>query len=280
MKKTHTIAIRIGITLISIICTFTLLEFVSRNILPKPQSIAIENLHIGPTGDGPVLDKIGLTAPDIFYRTPTGLRLRPNVRGVIDGHDLSKKRITFSTNSLGYRHKELGPKTDADVRILTLGDSITFQEYLPLEETYPYHVETYIRENLPPTLSGKRVDVINAGVGMIGSENELAILTETGLSVSPDVVLVEMYLNDARESFSLKLIKTPPLIQKSYLINSLVHTINLLRKKQLEHQATNEEVNQEGIRFMAQNPVDPTSSAAWKTNTPAFHRLIAEYFQD
>ena len=280
MGKTNTLISRISIIFLSIICTFAVLELLGRKILPKPQTIAIENLHVGPTGNGPVLDKIGLSAPDIFYRTPTGLRLRPNVRGIIDGHDLSKKRVSFSTNSLGYRHEELRFKTDTDVRILAVGDSITFQEYLPLEETYPFQVEKYIREHPPASLTGKQVDVINAGVGMIGSENELAILMETGLSVRPDIVLVEMYLNDARESFSLKLIKTPPLLQKSYLINSLVHTVNILRAKQLEHQKTNEEVNREGVHFITVNPIDRISSASWQTSKPAFNRLIAEYFQD
>ena len=47
-------------------------------------------------------------------------------------------------------------------------------------------------------LDGRRVRVINAGVGDIGLLEELDILVERGLSVQPDIVIVAHYLNDGR----------------------------------------------------------------------------------
>lgn len=271
---------RIFLVLVSIGLTLIAIELGLRLVVSTPQSVVIQDLH-APVEKGKTFsESVGLTAPDMFYRTPTGLRLQPGVQGVITAHDLSKKRVVFSTNSLGYRHGELGEKSVHDYRILALGDSITFAEYLPIEETYPYQLEQYLRIHPTGVSQGKSIDVINAGVGMIGAENELAILFETGVSVKPDVVLVELFLNDAQESFSLKIIKAPPILNKSYLVNLIARRLNLLKAKELGYTASDVKINDNALAFIRQNPVHPVTSSGWQTDQTAFNRLIAEYYHD
>jgi len=128
----------------------------------------------------------------VYVQTPTGRRLRPSTTAVIEKHAISGAQVELRTNSLGYRGPELGEKTGR--RILFLGDSITFADYLPEEESFVRQVETLAR--------GKGLDweTVNAGVGSISLKTELAILLETGLSVQPDVVVLGWYLNDFQDS--------------------------------------------------------------------------------
>ena len=98
----------------------------------------------------------------------------------------------YKTNSLGYRNREIGPKEGE--RILFLGDSITLGLAVNEPYTYVRQVETLARAD------GLSWETINAGVDGLGTNGELAVLSETGLSVSPDVVVLGFYHNDFLES--------------------------------------------------------------------------------
>ncbi len=128
----------------------------------------------------------------VYVQTPTGRRLRPNTTAVIEKHAISGAQVEIRTNSLGYRSPELGDKTGR--RILFLGDSITFADYLPEEESYVRQVEALARGQ------GLDWETINAGVGSISLKTQLAILLETGIGVQPDVVVLGWYLNDFQDS--------------------------------------------------------------------------------
>ena len=140
----------------------------------------------------------------VYIETAAGRRLRANIDALIENHSLSRRSILIKTNSLGYRNREIGQKKGA--RILFLGDSITFGDYLSEEETFVRLVEGIARDN------GEDWETINAGVGGISLQNELTILKETGLSTDPDVVVLGFYLNDFQESF---FIPPVPLFLKS-----------------------------------------------------------------
>jgi len=134
--------------------------------------------------------------PEFLIRhTPQGKRLIPNAQVVIHNHWLSQRDIQMSINSLGFRDDELArPKPRDEFRILVLGDSITWGDYLQAEEVYVEHIEMALQGQL----GEKRVEVINAGIGDIGLKEEIRILEERGLAVEPDLVLVSFYLNDSR----------------------------------------------------------------------------------
>ncbi len=185
------------LALAATVVAFLLAEGATRLILPPPQTVVIEN------ADGlkerlkrenrreATMDLAG--RPDakgsrLYVITSTGRRLRANTRAVINHHKLSGNTVEIRTNSLGYRNREIGAKKGR--RILFLGDSITFGDYLPEEQTFVRRVERLARE------SGDDWETINAGVGAISLETEMAILKETGLNLQPDVVVVDFYLND------------------------------------------------------------------------------------
>ena len=68
--------------------------------------------------------------------TSRGRRLVPNSRVIIRNHRISGRDVTMEVNSLGFRDGELpAVKSAEELRILVLGDSITWASYLPAEET-------------------------------------------------------------------------------------------------------------------------------------------------
>ena len=145
----------------------------------------------------------------LYVETPTGRRLRPNTTARIERHLLSRKPIEIRTNSLGYRNREIGPKIGT--RILFLGDSITFADYLEEGESFVRLVEILGRGR------GRDWETINAGVGGVSLATELAILVETGLSVEPDVVVLGWYLNDFLDSPGVDVRSLPALARRSRL---------------------------------------------------------------
>ena len=121
-------------------------------------------------------------------------RLRPNVDAVIVDHSLSRRSVSIATNDLGLRHPALGP--DRGRRVLFLGDSVTLADYLPDGQTFVRQVEMLARRG------GREWECINAGVGAIGTDSEVALYFEVEEAVAPEVVVLNLYLNDFAESLA------------------------------------------------------------------------------
>jgi lysophospholipase L1-like esterase len=83
-------------------------------------------------------------------------------------------------------------KKPDETRILVLGDSITFGVSTPKEYTYVERAEGY----LAAESQHGRIRLINGGVEGIGLKDEIDILVDQGLSISPDIVVVSFYPND------------------------------------------------------------------------------------
>ena len=109
--------------------------------------------------------------------------------------------------------------------MLVLGDSITLGDWLPLEQTYPARIGFHLNETKPES----SWNVINAGVGAIDLQTELAIFVEKGLSIDPDLVLVGMHLNDAYGSPSLRVSTLPAPLRGSHLAMIVLQRLDLLR---------------------------------------------------
>lgn len=137
--------------------------------------------------------------PGFLYRhTAQGKRLLPNTHVVIHNHYVSHRDVAIDTNSLGFRAEEFPlQKQPGELRILALGDSITIADSLDVREIFTTRLEQQLKSTFP----NKMVRVINAGVGNIGTREELDILEEQGLKVKPDWVLLNFYLNDSRPSW-------------------------------------------------------------------------------
>lgn len=98
--------------------------------------------------------------------------------------------VTF--NSVGMRDVEHPLEKPAGVfRILLLGDSFMEGLQVPFEGSLPYLLE----QSLGPQ-NGKRVEVLNAGVGGWGTDDELRYLTAYGLQYRPDLVVIAMTLHN------------------------------------------------------------------------------------
>lgn len=134
--------------------------------------------------------------PELLIRyTPGGRRLVPGAHVRILNHRLSRLDIEMRINSLGFRDKELpSRKSPEEFRVLVLGDSITWGDYLPAEAVYVERAERLLNS----WTNGRPVELINAGVGDIGIREELQILKESGLATQPDLLVVSFYLNDSR----------------------------------------------------------------------------------
>jgi lysophospholipase L1-like esterase len=110
---------------------------------------------------------------------------------------VGRSNVPIRTNSLGLRSPEVDrAKPPGTFRILVLGDSVTFGWSLRGEDTYVSQLASLLATLRPD----QRVEVINAGVSGYGTWQELRWLKDTGLSLAPDVVIVQMHLNDAADN--------------------------------------------------------------------------------
>jgi lysophospholipase L1-like esterase len=100
----------------------------------------------------------------------------------------------IKTNSFGFRGREITLAKPAGVfRILMLGDSITYGNSVNWDETFSYRLE----ERLNNTRAAPRFQVLNLGVSGYNTSQELATLRELGLKFAPDVIVLNVCLNDS-----------------------------------------------------------------------------------
>ena len=119
-----------------------------------------------------------------------GYRNAPNVDFYAQG------TVHVSTDSLGLREYDTRVnKPDGAIRILGLGDSITWGTGIEKEDTYLHLLGLALN-----TLGHKEsstFETINAGVIGYSLHQELLFLEHLGLRLKPDVVLVGFAANDA-----------------------------------------------------------------------------------
>ena len=116
-----------------------------------------------------------------------GQRLAPGYDGWFAG-------VPVRINSLGFRDRRdytLDKPADA-IRILVLGDSVTFGHGTLDDTTYPYLLEQRLRAWRPDV----KWEVWNLGVPGYNTRQELTYLQQIGPLAKPDVVVVGFYPND------------------------------------------------------------------------------------
>ncbi|GAK52153.1 lipolytic protein G-D-S-L family [Candidatus Moduliflexus flocculans] len=98
------------------------------------------------------------------------------------------------TNSYGFRSPEIARQPSQNrLRIATIGDSITDGFYVDNPATYPYFLETILRD------LGWNVEVMNAAYGGGSINKELTILRHKVLPLSPKIVILTFVTNDIAE---------------------------------------------------------------------------------
>jgi hypothetical protein len=116
-----------------------------------------------------------------------GQRLAPGYDGWFAG-------VPVRINSLGFRDRRdyALDKPPNTLRILVLGDSVTFGHGTLDDTTYPYLLEQRLRGWRPDV----NWEVWNLGVPGYNTRQELDYLKEIGPRAQPDVVVVGFYPND------------------------------------------------------------------------------------
>ncbi len=267
------IALGIAAFFLALVIALFIAETITRFVLPAPEQITTNVKPLDFSSITPTSEKKHLSIsehPDqggLYRGTPTGRRLNPNRIVTIENHRLSKKKVVIETNSLGYRNPEIMEKHSK--RILFLGDSITFQDFLNEDETFVRLIEKKSHEN------NQNWETINSGVGSISLKTELAILLESGLSLQPDVVVLDFYLNDFQESKGVNVTKLPALLNKSWFAYYLINQFSQLSAKMTSHEVVDLKTWQ--AHFEEENKF---SDGAFNENSQAFNTMIKNNFSD
>lgn len=139
-----------------------------------------------------------LFSPDrhLFWRLKPGIRMKLEETPEAYGSQVVGSRpvpyaFEVRTQSRGFNSPEFDCARKGDAfRVVTLGDSRTMAEGVPFDETYPRRLEALMRR------SGRRVEVLNAGVSGYSSYQGLLTLERDLLPCRPDVVTVLFGIND------------------------------------------------------------------------------------
>lgn len=169
--------------------------------LPAPARRALRRRLLG-LGLGLAL---GLVACELLVRARVGvplvertplLRVQANpLRGweMVPGEPHYTYLERVEINSLGLRGPEVPPaKEPGEVRVLVLGDSLTYGQGVGERDTVPARLEERLRELEPD----RRWRVVNAGHRGYSLRQSLGLLAELGERIAPDVVLLLWYWND------------------------------------------------------------------------------------
>lgn len=137
-----------------------------------------------------------LRDPDAFEPDPVRIaRLRPGFHDVVVTTEF---RSTWTINADGHRGPRAGERGPAAYRIAALGDSFTFGYGVEEEQAWPRRLEAMLNEGRSP---GRRVEVLNLGIGGYGTWQEAALLDEICARWKPDLALVAFYIgNDPQDN--------------------------------------------------------------------------------
>ena len=120
------------------------------------------------------------------------------------------QRLEFTTNSLGFRGKDFGPKIKSrKYRMFCVGGSTTACGMCGDEETWPSRLQNYLED------SDCNIEVINAGTLGWTSYQELLLVKEELVHYKPDILLLHEGWNEEFVYSSLGLGKawTPEIVR-------------------------------------------------------------------
>ena len=118
-------------------------------------------------------------------RTTYGYKPEPNQT------DTYTTNQPTSTNSRGFRSQEFAvPKPIGVVRVMVLGDSLTFGNTVALSDIYTEVLARRLR------VDDGAVEIVNASAGGWNLDVEMLFLEQEGLGYEPDILVLAFYPND------------------------------------------------------------------------------------
>lgn len=112
----------------------------------------------------------------------------------IPGRSAHLMGVDVAINSHGHRNRETPIEKPSNVvRVIMLGDSLTFGWGVPAEDTVSRKLEVLLNNNE----SEKRIEVINTGIGNTNTEMQVARFLADEAQFSPDIVVLNYFINDA-----------------------------------------------------------------------------------
>lgn len=200
----------IGIALLSLCLTLVVCEVFARIVLPPPMAVKVTSQKMLPSSK-PQKDVQGTDGSinsviDWSEAAKKGVRLYPNVTGHIQNHILSHQDVVIRVNSFGFRGGEIAPRTPGQFRILFLGDSITFGDYVDESLTIPVLLQEKLKAR-----GYTNVVIMNAGLPGANFAEQYLHYQEMYELADADLVLLGMYLNDAQQTqkFYAKTLRFP-----------------------------------------------------------------------
>lgn len=171
-------------------------------------------------------------------------------------------------NSLGFRGDEIpSTKPPNEMRILCLGDSVTFGYWVKQDEPWPKVLEIIYQEH------GVQATVINAGVPGYSTFQSLEQWRLKGKALNPDIVILGYCLNDATERYStvasyggknvflgVDTSQALPPLQRVIRSLALYRYISV----KLQQNAKSEETY--SVRRLFEEPLAPPLKDAWEKN--------------
>ena len=110
---------------------------------------------------------------------------------------MTKPRSDEEINSQGFRDKEFSLKKGSGlVRIIMLGDSITYGAFVKRNECFSDRLEKMLKAKTRQLSSPMRYEVMNFGVGGYNIVSEIEVLKVYGLKYKPDLVILNYFWND------------------------------------------------------------------------------------
>lgn len=179
------------LVLASLAASLVACEVVARMVLPPVRLVRFEARSLPDRDYGTVAPMTAVDYGDLAIFGPRGRRLAPNARALLPVGVRNSEIVEIATNSLGLRAPELGAKGPDEFRVLVLGDSITMGSEVHVEELYTSWAEALVAGR------SRTIRFVNGGVMSMDVSNTFYQLTELLGPVAPDVVVIQLYLNDA-----------------------------------------------------------------------------------
>lgn len=151
-----------------------------------------------------------------MWRYARDLKKVSDIAGVGHEHIPGKSGVYMGVpvriNSVGWRdHEHSVEKENGVIRIMMLGDSLTFGWGAQPEDVTSYRLEQMLNGK-----EGKRFEVLNTGIGNANTAMEVAYFINKGYIYKPDIVVLNYFINDA---------ETTPKRRRNFVIENLYSAV-------------------------------------------------------